>query len=349
MRAEQQDTLPDVARRYHLGFDEIIAANPGVDTWLPGAGTVIRLPMQHLLPNAPRTGIVINLPDGRLYYFRTDQHGNRVVETDPISVGKMDWKTPLGVTTIVKKEKRPTWYPPKSVRETHLKEDGDVLPAAIPPGPDNPLGEYAMRLGIPGGAYLIHGTNKPVGVGMQITHGCIRLYPEDIENLFGEVPVGMAVRIVNQRIKTGWVDGALYLEVHRPLDGVDPKDVEDLTVADPQHRGRDRGAPRHDRLGHRGARISGGQRYSDPHLDRSLGRAAHRRGARGQARAKEKRRGIHRGVHARINCSIYFETDFLNMRSIFSLIASIAVEFCCDIDNAWLAVLCAPEAADWAL
>ena len=200
-----------------------------VDTWLPGAGTVIRLPMQHLLPDTPRTGIVINLPDGRLYYFRTDRAGNRVVETDPISVGRMDWKTPLGVTTIVRKEKKPTWYPPKSVRETHLKDDGDVLPGAIPPGPDNPLGAYAMRLGIPGGAYLIHGTNKPVGVGMQITHGCIRLYPEDIEFLFGEVPLGMAVRIVNQRIKTGWIDGVLYLEVHRPLEGVEPKDIEDLT------------------------------------------------------------------------------------------------------------------------
>jgi len=227
--AEQQDTLPDIARHYHLGFDEIVAANPHVDTWLPGAGTVIHLPTQHLLPDVPRTGIVINLPEGRLYYFHPDQSGNHVVEIYPISVGKMDWKTPLGVTTIVKKEKNPTWYPPKSVRETHLKDDGDILPEFIPPGPDNPLGDYAMRLGIPGGAYLIHGTNKPVGVGMQITHGCIRLYPEDIEVLFREVPLGMAVRIVNQRIKTGWVDGALYLEVHHPLDGVDPKDIEDLT------------------------------------------------------------------------------------------------------------------------
>ena len=229
-QAEKEDTLPDIARSNHLGFDEIVAANPGVDTWLPGAGTLVRLPMQHLLPDVPRTGIVINLPDGRLYYFRADQSGNPVVETDPISVGKMDWKTPIGVTTIVRKEKKPTWYPPKSVRETHLKDDGDILPDSIPPGPDNPLGEYAMRLGIPGGAYLIHGTNKPVGVGMQITHGCIRLYPEDIETLFAEVPLGMAVRIVNQRIKTGWIDGALYLEVHHPLDGVDPKDVEDLTA-----------------------------------------------------------------------------------------------------------------------
>jgi L,D-transpeptidase ErfK/SrfK len=226
--AEQQDTLPDIARHNHLGFDEIIAANPGVDAWLPGAGKIIRLPSQHLLPNVSRSGIVVNLPDGRLYYFRNDAGNHAVVETYPISVGQMDWKTPLGVTRIVQKEKKPTWYPPKSVREKHL-QDGDVLPESIPPGPDNPLGEYALRLGIPGGAYLIHGTNKPVGVGMQITHGCIRLYPEDIEFLFGEVAVGMNVRIVNQRIKTGWLDGALYLEVHHALDGIDAKDTEDLT------------------------------------------------------------------------------------------------------------------------
>jgi L,D-transpeptidase ErfK/SrfK len=228
--SERQDTLPDIARRNYLGYDEINAANPGVDTWLPGEGTLIHLPIERLLPNVPRVGIVVNLPDGRIYYFRTDGEHHPVVETHPISVGKMDWKTPIGVTTIVSKVKNPTWYPPKSVRETHLKDDGDVLPESIPPGPKNPLGLFAMRLGIPGGAYLIHGTNLPVGVGMQITHGCIRLYPEDIEFMFNEVPVGMTVRIVNQRIKTGWVDGVLYLEVHRPLDGVDPQDVEDLTA-----------------------------------------------------------------------------------------------------------------------
>jgi L,D-transpeptidase ErfK/SrfK len=172
---------------------------------------------------------VVNLPDGRLYYFRSDARDRPIVETYPISVGQMDWKTPLGVTRIVQKEKMPTWYPPKSVRAKHL-QDGDVLPDFIPPGPDNPLGEYALRLGVPGGAYLIHGTNKPVGVGMQITHGCIRLYPEDIEVLFGEVKAGTSVRIVNQRIKTGWRDGALYLEVHHPLDGTDPKEVEDATA-----------------------------------------------------------------------------------------------------------------------
>jgi L,D-transpeptidase ErfK/SrfK len=227
--AEPQDTLPDIARQNHLGFDEIIAANPGIDTWLPGAGRTIRLPTEHLLPDVPRTGIVVNLPEGRLYYFRADSSNHRVVETFPISVGQMDWKTPIGVTKIVQKVRNPTWYPPKSVRDKHL-QDGDVLPPSIPPGPDNPLGDYALRLGIPGGAYLIHGTNNPVGVGMQITHGCIRLYPEDIELLFGEVAAGLEVRIVNQRIKTGWMDGALYLEVHHPLDGTDSKDVEDPTA-----------------------------------------------------------------------------------------------------------------------
>jgi L,D-transpeptidase ErfK/SrfK len=228
--SESSDTLPDIARRYELGYDEINAANPGVDTWLPGQGTLIHLPLERLLPNVPRTGIVVNLPDHRLYYFHEDAAHHLVVETHPISVGRMDWKTPLGVTTIVRKEKNPTWYPPQSVRETHMKEDGDVLPESVPPGPKNPLGAYAMRLGIPGGAYLIHGTNLPVGVGMQITHGCIRMYPEDIETLFNEVGVGTPVRIVNQRIKTGWVDGALYLEVRPPLEGTDPKDVEDHTA-----------------------------------------------------------------------------------------------------------------------
>jgi L,D-transpeptidase ErfK/SrfK len=227
--AEHEDTLPDIARRYHLGFDEIGIANPGIDIGLPGAGTTVRLPMQHLLPDVPRTGIVVDLPDGRLYYFHNDAHEQPVVESYPISIGQMDWKTPIGVTKIVVKERNPTWYPPKSVREKHL-QDGDVLPESIPPGPANPLGAFAMRLGIPGGAYLIHGTNLPVGVGMQITHGCIRLYPEDIETLFKEVPVGMSVRLVNERIKTGWVDGALYLEVHHPLEATAPADIEDLTA-----------------------------------------------------------------------------------------------------------------------
>ena len=229
MLSRHEDTLPDIARLHHLGFDEIVAANPGVDVWLPGEGTHVTLPMQRLIPDVPRTGLVVNLSEGRLYYFRNDAKGHPVVETYPVSVGQVGRTMPLGTTKVIAKQKKPTWYPPKSIRDRHIAE-GDVLPPFVPPGPDNPLGEYALRLAIPSGAYLIHGTNKPVSVGLQITNGCIRLYPEDIEALFKEVPVGTPVRIVNQRIKVGWgEDGALYLEVRHPLDGTDPKDVEDLT------------------------------------------------------------------------------------------------------------------------
>ncbi len=202
-----------------------------MDPWLPGAGTVVVVPKQRLLPRAPRSGIVINLPEHRLYWFPPTPAGQQpVVWTFPVSIGKMDWNTPLGKTTIVAKVKNPTWTPPKSVREEHAKR-GDILPPVVPAGPDNPLGLYAMRLGIPGGAYLIHGTNRPAGVGMQVTHGCMRLYPEDIEALFNMVPVNTPVMIVNQPYKWGWHDGELLIEVHPPLqeDTVAPPSLTDLT------------------------------------------------------------------------------------------------------------------------
>ncbi len=215
--ARFEDTLPDIARRYGLGFEEISAANPGLDPWLPGEGKPVVLPTQHLLPRVRREGIVINLPEQRLYYFPRPVPGREpVVISHPISVGQMDWETPLGATTVVSKRRKPVWYPPESIRRQHA-EEGRPLPAAVPPGPDNPLGEYAMRLGIPSGAYLIHGTNRPVGVGMQITHGCIRMYPENIESLFERVPVGTRVTILNEPVQTGWVNGVLYLEVHPPM------------------------------------------------------------------------------------------------------------------------------------
>jgi len=216
--AQYEDTMPDIARRFGLGFEEILDANPGADPWLPGEGREIALPTRHILPPAPFEGVIINLPEHRLFYFPKVASGQpRQVITHPISVGQMDWETPLGVTRIVSKTRKPTWYPPESIREQHEK-DGNPIPAAVPPGPDNPLGDYAMRLGIPGGAYLIHGTNKPVAVGMQITHGCIRMYPEDIESLFRMVAVGTKVRIINQAVKTGWAGEVLYLEVHPPLE-----------------------------------------------------------------------------------------------------------------------------------
>jgi L,D-transpeptidase ErfK/SrfK len=229
--AEGKDTLLDLARRYGLGYEEITNANPGIDPWLPGAGTAVVVPKQRLLPRAPRSGIVINLPEHRLYWYPPAAAGQQpVVWTFPVSIGKMDWNTPLGRTTIVSKAKDAPWIPPKSVREEHAKR-GEPLPAVVPGGPDNPMGRYKMGLGIPGGAYLIHGTNRPAGIGMQVTHGCMRLYPEDIETLYGMVPIGTPVTIVNQPYKWGWHDGELLIEVHPPLqeDTVAAPSLTDLT------------------------------------------------------------------------------------------------------------------------
>lgn len=227
--AKHEDTFLDLGRRYGVGYEEMVAANPGVDPWLPGAGRQIVIPSRYILPDAPREGIVVSLAEHRLYYFPRLKAGETaVVITYPISVGKMDWKTPLGLTRVVDKRTRPIWYPPESVRKEH-EADGRPLPKAVPAGPDNPLGQYAMRLGIPGGAYLIHGTNNPAGVGMQVTHGCIRMYPEDIEQFFKMIAVNTPVRIVHQPYKMGWKGEELYMEVHTPLIGQEEGDVHSLT------------------------------------------------------------------------------------------------------------------------
>ncbi len=218
LSAKHDDTLIDLARSQGLGYEEVVNANPGVDPWLPGEGTIVRLPLRRVLPDAPHEGIVVNLPEHRLYYYPAAKPGEgRVVVTYPVSVGKMDWGTPLGLTKIAAKIKDPAWYPPESVRIEHAAR-GDILPKMVPAGPDNPLGLFAMRLAIPGGSYLIHGTNKPAGVGMQVTHGCMRLYPEHIEELFKMVAVDTPVRLVNQPHKVGWSEGRLYVEVHPPLE-----------------------------------------------------------------------------------------------------------------------------------
>ena len=211
--AKYEDTFVKLARQYNLGFEELKQANPDVDPWLPGEGAEIVLPTHFVLPNVPRRGVVINLPELRLYYFPADDPG-RVI-THPVSIGRMEWGTPLGWSEIVNKAAKPTWYPPESIRREHAAE-GRPLARVVPPGPDNPLGEYAMRLSIPG--YLIHGTNKPSGLGMRVTHGCIRMFPEDIERLFQTVPIGTPVHIVNQPYKLAWSDTGFYVEAHRPLD-----------------------------------------------------------------------------------------------------------------------------------
>lgn len=203
-RTLQADTLADIARASGLGYTEIVAANPGVDPWLPGDGTEIVLPTAHILPDAGREGIVLNLADQRLYRFEADGVS---VWTAPLGIGDDGWRTPTGATSVVRKARNPTWYVPKSVRE-----DQPELPAVVRPGPDNPLGSHALYLGWP--SYLIHGTNKPDGVGRRVSHGCLRLYPEDIAQLHDSSPVGTPVRIVDQEVKAAAVDGQLLVEVH---------------------------------------------------------------------------------------------------------------------------------------
>jgi L,D-transpeptidase ErfK/SrfK len=223
--ARKEDTLVDIARRHGLGYQDIVRANPEVNVWVPGEGTEVILPTQYVLPPVPRDGVVLNLAEYRLYYFPKVKEGETAyVMTYPISIGRMDWETPLGKTSVISKVRKPSWYVPKSVLAEH-EADGNPLPRIVPPGPDNPLGEYAMRLGLPG--YLIHGTNRPAGVGMRVTHGCVRMFPEDIEFLFGKIDLNTAVRIINQPIKMGWSGNELVMEVHPVLEVVVPEAADE--------------------------------------------------------------------------------------------------------------------------
>ena len=214
--AKEDNTFSDLAREYGLGYDELVDANPEVDPWLPGDGTRITLPTQYVLPDVPRDGIVLNVASKRLFYFPPMEDGQpQTVMTYPIGIGRVGWQTPLGSSTVVYKGQDPHWYVPASVRKEH-KALGDPLPAVVPPGPDNPLGRHVLKLDIPG--YLIHGTNKPYGVGMRVSHGCVRLYPENIELLYDLVGVGETVTIINEPFLAGWKDGNIYFEGHMPLE-----------------------------------------------------------------------------------------------------------------------------------
>lgn len=209
---QEGDTLPDLAARYDLGYEEILLANPKVDPWYPGVGNLVRLPLVFVLPDVPREGIVLNLSEMRLYYY--PKAHSPTVMTYPIGIGREGWDTPLGLTKIVKKDANPAWVPPESIRKEHLAE-GDPLPVVVPAGPDNPLGPYALRLGFLG--YLLHGSNKPYGFGMRVSHGCIRLPNKDVEELFRIVPVGTPVRIIDEPYKLGQSGNTLWVEAHPPL------------------------------------------------------------------------------------------------------------------------------------
>jgi L,D-transpeptidase ErfK/SrfK len=230
--ARHEDTFADIARRFNVGYTELVRANPGVDPWLPGEGTEILLPTEFILPDAPREGLVLNLAQMRLYWFPKPEKGAPrdapiEVVTHPIGIGKVGWATPEGSTKVVSHVKDPTWTPPMSVRREHEKE-GDILPPTVPPGPDNPLGRHMMRLGWP--SYLIHGTNKPPAVGMRASAGCVRLYPEDIARIFEAVPDGTKVTVVNQPVLLGWRDGRLLAQAYEPLVD-DKRDWSDVPKA----------------------------------------------------------------------------------------------------------------------
>lgn len=214
--ASTDDTFSDLARTYGLGYDDLLAANPGIDPWLPGENTPIVLPTQYVLPNAPKRGVILNIATKRLFYFpATEEGAEQQVLTYPIGIGRVGWETPLGDTTVIAKAENPSWWVPASVRREHA-EMGDPLPSVVPPGPDNPLGTRVLKLKMPG--YLIHGTNQPYGVGMRVSHGCVRLYPENIEFLYTLVDVGEVVTIMNEPYQMGRKDGVLYFEAHAPLE-----------------------------------------------------------------------------------------------------------------------------------
>ncbi|WP_327050291.1 L,D-transpeptidase family protein [Halomonas salina] len=216
VEAGAEETLLDLAREHNLGYEEIRRANPDLSVWMPGEDTEVVIPAQRLLPPVPREGIVINLAELRLYYYPEVEEGEVPrVETYPIGIGREGFDTPLGKTETTMRIENPAWYPPESVRQEAAAR-GEQAPAVVPPGPDNPLGDYAILLGFDG--YLIHGTNRPDGIGMRASRGCIRLFPEDIESLFARVPVGTPVHIINRPIKAGWHEGAPYVQAYRPLE-----------------------------------------------------------------------------------------------------------------------------------
>ncbi|WP_265453358.1 L,D-transpeptidase family protein [Aeromonas salmonicida] len=212
---QPDEHLELIGKHTQIGFLALLEANPGVDPYLPKPGTRLTLPTQMLLPDVPWEGIVINLPELRLYYF---PKGKNEVIVLPIGIGDIGRETPEMTTTVIAKNPDPTWVPGPMVRKSWLEQKGISLPAVVPPGPDNPLGKFAMRLGYGNRDYLIHGTNKEFGVGLRVSAGCIRLRPDDIEALFKLVPVGTTVRVINQPVKTAIEpDGGHWLEVHSPL------------------------------------------------------------------------------------------------------------------------------------
>ncbi|MDW5378272.1 L,D-transpeptidase family protein [Halomonas sp. HP20-15] len=229
-----EETLIDIGLRHGVGYNAMVRANPETNVWVPGEGTEVVVPTRYILPPGPHEGIVVNLAEMRLYYYPDTPQGKTPrVETYPIGIGRMDWQTPLGRTTVTAKVENPAWYPPQSIIAERAKR-GETLPSVVPPGPDNPLGKHALILDLPG--YLIHGTNRPAGVGMRVSHGCIRMLPGDIADLIHRVPVGTPVRLVKEPVKFGWdAAGILHVQAYPAQvaadDGADAHIAEAMNAA----------------------------------------------------------------------------------------------------------------------
>ncbi len=213
IETQENDTLSDIARHFGLGYNDITIANEGIPAWTPQAGSHVLLPLQFILPDAAHKGIVLNLANMRMFYY--PKNDPQKVMTYPIGIGRDGWYTPMGSTSIAVKTEKPTWHVPPSILKEHA-DKGQPLPSEVRSGPENPLGLYAMRLDIP--SYLIHGTNKPYGIGMQVSHGCVQMYPENIETLFKKVAVGTPVRIIHQPYLSAWHEDMLYVEANEPLE-----------------------------------------------------------------------------------------------------------------------------------
>ncbi|MGH3422402.1 MAG: L,D-transpeptidase family protein, partial [Streptosporangiaceae bacterium] len=214
--SQASDTLLGIARKFSVGYWEIQEANPKVNMWLPGLGTEITIPGRFIVPPVAHRGIVVNLPQHRLFYFPPRRrHEQPIVITYPVSPGEGEFPTPVGVTRIIRKVPHPVWIPTAHILKAHA-EAGDPIPKVWPAGPDNPMGEWALETTLSRGEIYIHGTNNPMAIGMSVTHGCVRLYPEDIAALFPVVRVGTPVTIVNEPVLASLQDWELYLEVHPP-------------------------------------------------------------------------------------------------------------------------------------
>lgn len=218
------ENLADIGRRFDIGVYEMLEANPHIDPWEPETGSAVIIPTRFILPPGPKEGLVLNLAEMRMYFYHKNADK---VSTFPMGIGRVGWLTPMGSTKVISKAKNPTWYPPKSIRANYERL-GKYLPSKVPPGPNNPLGNFAMRLGWT--SILIHGTNQPGGVGVRSSNGCIRMLPEDIDFLFYQMGIGTKVTVINQPYKVASFDGELYMEAHDPL--TDEYYVEQATEED---------------------------------------------------------------------------------------------------------------------